>query len=337
MSPRHVFAFAVLIGWLLPAVAVAAGVPLADAAERGDLAAVRSLIGQGSDVNAARVDGTDRAARRRACRSSGHRGRCCCGPARTPARRDRYGVTPLYLACVNGNAEMIRRLLDAGVDPEYRRSRRRDGADDGRAHRRAWPRCALLLERGAARGRTRAGVPADRADDRGPREPRGGRANCCSRPAPRSNAQTRKGPTPAFVPPCKGTGCGSEGVGINRGGLPDRGRRAEVKGGMTPLLYAARDGRLDAARLLVAAGADLELADGNGIRPLLMAAAQQPARRRAAPRRAGRERERRRLLGPLAALGGGRIPQPGHEQQRPGQPDRQRRRSRADSRLDPAC
>jgi ankyrin repeat protein len=40
---------------------------------------------------------------------------------------------------------------------------------------------------------------------------------------------------------------------------------------MTPLLYAARDGRLAAARALVAAGADLELADANGIRPLLTA------------------------------------------------------------------
>jgi ankyrin repeat protein len=40
---------------------------------------------------------------------------------------------------------------------------------------------------------------------------------------------------------------------------------------MTPLLYAARDGRLTAARRLVKAGADIELADGNGIRPLLMA------------------------------------------------------------------
>ena len=39
------------------------------------------------------------------------------------------------------------------------------------------------------------------------------------------NAQTRIGPEPKFVKPCKGTGCGSEGVGINRGGLPDRGRR----------------------------------------------------------------------------------------------------------------
>jgi ankyrin repeat protein len=40
---------------------------------------------------------------------------------------------------------------------------------------------------------------------------------------------------------------------------------------MTPLLYAARDGRAEAARLLVAAGADLELGEANGIRPLLMA------------------------------------------------------------------
>src|SRR5262252_10538298 len=85
------------------------------------------------------------------------------------------------------------------------------------------------------------------------------------------NVQTRKGPAPAFVPPCKGTGCGSEGVGINRGGLPDRGRRAEAKGGMTPLLYAARDGRIEAARLLIVAGADIEQSDANAIRPLLMA------------------------------------------------------------------
>jgi len=84
------------------------------------------------------------------------------------------------------------------------------------------------------------------------------------------NAQTRKGPTPSFVPPCKGTGCGSEGVGINRGGLPDRGRRAEIRGGMTPLIYAARDGNVSAARRLIEAGADLELGDGNSIRPLLM-------------------------------------------------------------------
>ena len=40
---------------------------------------------------------------------------------------------------------------------------------------------------------------------------------------------------------------------------------------MTPLNYAARDGRVEEARLLLAAGADVELGDANGIRPLLMA------------------------------------------------------------------
>ena len=111
------------------------------------------------------------------------------------------------------------------------------------------------------------------------------------------DAQTRKGPLPPFVKPCKGTGCGSEGVGINRGGLPDRGRRAEAKGGMTPLLYAARDGRIEAARKLIAAGADIELAEVNGIRPLLMAVHQQPPRRRTAADRVRRGRRRRTTSG----------------------------------------
>ena len=269
MSPRHVFAFAVLIGWLLPAVAVAAGVPLADAAERGDLVAVRSLIGQGSDVNATRVDGT---AALHAAVHADHLeiADLLLRAGANAGARDRYGVTPLFLACVNGNAEMIRRLLDAGVDP--------DTTDPGgetalmtAARTGAVAALHLLIERGAA------------VDAREPefqqtalmiavREDHGAAVELLVKAGAAVNGQTRKGPTPAFVPPCKGTGCGSEGVGINKGGLPDRGRRAEVKGGMTPLLYAARDGRLETARMLVAAGAELELGDGNGIRPLLMAA-----------------------------------------------------------------
>jgi len=269
MSPRHVFAFAVLIGWLLPAVAVAASVPLADAAERGDLVAVRSLIGQRSDVNATRVDGTT------ALHAAVHADHLeiadlLLRAGANAGARDRYGITPLFLACVNGNAEMIRRILDAGVDP--------DTTDPGgetalmtAARTGAVAALHLLIERGAAvdarepEFQQTALMIAVREDHRAVVE-------LLVKAGAAVNAQTRKGPTPAFVPPCKGTGCGSEGVGINKGGLPDRGRRAEVKGGMTPLLYAARDGRLEVARMLVAAGAELELGDGNGIRPLLMAA-----------------------------------------------------------------
>jgi ankyrin repeat protein len=256
--------FVVLLA--LPATAGAAGVALAEAAARGDVAAVRALIAKGVDVNAPQVDGTT------ALHAAVNADRFDIADAllragADAARGDRYGVTSIYLAAVNGNAQMIRRLLDAGVDPNTT-----DPAGETAlmtAVRTGTPDAVrLLLERGA------------RVDARDPefqqtalmiavREDHVEAIELLVRAGAAVNTQTRKGSVPAFSPPCKGTGCGSEGVGINRGGLPDRGRRGEAKGGMTPLLYAARDGRPAAARALLAAGADIELADANGIRPLL--------------------------------------------------------------------
>ena len=229
---------------------------------------MRTLLGQKADVNAAREDGLT------ALHAAVHADRLDIADAllragANVAAKDRYGLTPLYLASLNGNVALIQRLLDAGADA--------DATDPGgetalmtATRTGAVPAMRLLLERGAL------------VDAREPefqqtalmiavREDHPAAVDVLIKAGASVDAQTRKGPTPNFVPPCKGTGCGSEGVGINRGGLPDRGRRAEVKGGMTPLLYAARDGRLEPARLLVAAGADLELGDGNAIRPLLMA------------------------------------------------------------------
>jgi ankyrin repeat protein len=47
--------------------------------------------------------------------------------------------------------------------------------------------------------------------------------------------------------------------------------QARPSGGFTPLLYAARKGCLDCAKLLVAAGADVNLSDPDGVSPLLLA------------------------------------------------------------------
>ena len=66
--------------------------------------------------------------------------------------------------------------------------------------------------------------------------------------------------------PDSDTGSASCGVACPRGGL-----RNPVPGGLSPLLYAARDGRLDIARTLVEAGADINQADANGISPLIAA------------------------------------------------------------------
>ena len=86
------------------------------------------------------------------------------------------------------------------------------------------------------------------------------------------NARTRAEPAPRFIPPSESPPGLSKGIGIVRAGWPeDRGKRFPAAGSKTPLLYAARAGDLAATKLLVERGAQLELADGNGVTPLLEA------------------------------------------------------------------
>src|SRR6185503_17701045 len=83
------------------------------------------------------------------------------------------------------------------------------------------------------------------------------------------DARTRVGERPVARPP--GAGGGSHGVGIVRSGVPPQGEQQPTPGGMTPLLFASRDGNVDAAALLIEAGAAIDAADPNGITPLVMA------------------------------------------------------------------
>jgi ankyrin repeat protein len=241
---------------------------LADAAKRGDARAVRALLQQKIDVNAGGVDGTT--ALHWAVRADDPETTELLLRAGASAKAtDRYGVTPLYLACVNGNAAIIEKLLDAGanlnsVDPAG------ETALMVAARTGNTQALKLLLDRGATVNAT------DREFQQtalmiAVRENQTAAAKLLIERGAAVNVRTRTGPIPDFRAPCKGTGCGSEGVGINRGGLPDRGRRAAAAGGMTALLYATRDGRFDEAKLLVAAGADVNQSEANGITPLLMA------------------------------------------------------------------
>lgn len=186
-----------------------------------------------------------------------------------PVALNRNGISPLFLAVQNGSAPVVARLLDAGADPntlsESGETILMTAAHTGKADV-----VALLLATGAL-------VDARDPDFRQTAlmiAVRGGQtavAELLVRHGAEVDAQTRLGPTPAYLPPCKGTGCGSEGEGINRSGVPHRGERHDAKGGMTPLLYAARDGRLAEARLLLDNGADLERREANRMTPLLMA------------------------------------------------------------------
>jgi ankyrin repeat protein len=182
---------------------------------------------------------------------------------------NRYRVAPLYVAALHGNVEMMAALLASGADPN-------GAAPSGETLLMTAARTGivkamqLLIEAGA---RVDASEPAfnQTALMVAARSNSADAITLLLDNGADINARTSVGEAPLFAPPCKGTGCGSEGVGINRGGLPDRGRRDPVKGGMTPLLYSAREGADAATAVLIKRGVNLDLAEANGMTPLLMA------------------------------------------------------------------
>jgi ankyrin repeat protein len=97
--------------------AVSAEAPLADAARKMDLAAVRTLLEQRVGVNVAQVDGTA------ALHWAAHHDdlemvNLLVSAGANVKAANRYGVTPISLACTNGNGAMVELLLKAGADPD---------------------------------------------------------------------------------------------------------------------------------------------------------------------------------------------------------------------------
>jgi len=120
---------------------------LVDAARSGDLHAVRTLLAEGADVDAAAADGSTAlhwAVETHAAEIVA--ALLDAGADPTVATRNR--VTPLSLAAHTGDAAMIARLLDAGADPNER-------SEEGQtplmlAARNGRPDAVrLLIERGA--------------------------------------------------------------------------------------------------------------------------------------------------------------------------------------------
>src|SRR5262249_40369394 len=90
---------------------------VADAAARGDKAAVRTLIQQKADVNAAQPDGAT-ALHWAAFRGDKELADMLIKAGANPKVANREGSTPLWLACINGDAPMIAALIAAGADPD---------------------------------------------------------------------------------------------------------------------------------------------------------------------------------------------------------------------------
>jgi ankyrin repeat protein len=260
---------------LAPSPADVPAAPLADAAAAGDLARVRALLagepvgGRAIDVNAPSADGSvalhwvvrvgDRELTERLL---------AAGADVNAANR--FGVTPLQLAIAAGDAELTRELLEAGADV----------AQPDRAGEQPLMLAARAGEPAVARALLEHGAEVDARDPAfgqtalmvGAREGHLELAKLLLDAGADVDARTRAAEPPRFIPPSESPAGLSKGIGIVRAGWPEgRGKRFPAAGSKTALLYAARAGHLDVARLLVERGADLELADGNGITPLIEA------------------------------------------------------------------
>ena len=226
--------------------------PLVAAAKHGDGAALRALVQQRADVNAADGDGTT------ALHWASHRddldsaGLLVRAGANVNAAND-LGATPLWIASQNGSAPLVRILLQAGADPDR----------------------ALLLGETPLMVASRSGS-ADVVEQlllKG--------ANVNARAARGQTAlmwaAAQQHPEVVRVLLSKGADVHSRSevwsqvMAVPPHGLPLY-NKVIPHGGNTALLFAARSGDLASATLLVTAGANVNDADGWGVSATVLAA-----------------------------------------------------------------
>ncbi|HTB11005.1 MAG TPA: ankyrin repeat domain-containing protein [Bryobacteraceae bacterium] len=252
---------------------------LADAAQNGDRAAVRSLLAKKVDVNAPQGDGTT-ALHWAAFNDDADVAKLLLAAGANVKAGTRVGaITPLFLASKNGSAPMIELLLKAGADAnsatESGTTALMMAASAGNAEA-----LKVLIAHGAnvnardlAHGQTALIFAAslNRADAIKILIANGADPSITSKVTKTERVRFNADGVPApDEPPAPTAKDAAKDPAQQKQGRGERG--AATMGGQTALLYAARDGQIDAARALVEAGADVN--QGNAeekTTPLVMA------------------------------------------------------------------
>lgn len=247
---RLAIAFAALI--TIGLAAAGPDLALVEAARAGDGAAVRALLQKGVDVNVAAADGTTALHWASYADDLELADLLIRAGARVNAAND-LGATPLWTAGLNASAAMVRRLLDAGANPN----------------------AALLAGETPLMVAARTGNPAVVemlvASGANPNA-RGARGQTAL-----MWAVAQKHPAVVSVLLTHGADINarsdtwSQVMAVPPHGLPEY-NRAIPHGGDTALMFAARAGDLESARLLVQAGADVNDQDAWGVSATVLAA-----------------------------------------------------------------
>jgi ankyrin repeat protein len=251
----------VLIAFL--AFAATADTRLADAVERDDQNTVRSLLAKKVDVNTPQGDGTT-ALHWAAFNDNRDVAKLLLAAGANVKATTRDGaITPLFLACKNGSAPMIELLLKAGADAnsatETGTTALMMAASAGNpdAVKVLLAHGAKVNDRDGAHGQTALIFAAslNRAEAIKVLMANGADAAITSKVTRTERVRFNADGIPAPDEPPAAVKEDSKAPAQQKQGRGERG--AATMGGQTALLYAARDGQLDAARALVEAGADV--------------------------------------------------------------------------------
>ena len=231
----------------------AAGSELADAVMRGNKAAVRSLLQRKVDVNAPQVDGTT--ALHWAVRADDLETiDLLVRAGANVSPRNRAGVMPLELAALNGNAAVIERLIKAGADVNRPLNSAGDTALMMASRSGKAEAVKAMLDRGAqinakeTWGDTTAlmwAVSEGNHDVVKLLIERGADVNARTKFVPSATGRGFEGATPVAA-------------------KADQAPEQNASGLLTPLMFAAREGDMESARMLVAAGAQVNAVGGDG-------------------------------------------------------------------------
>lgn len=245
------YRFALFLNAVLAGAATLGPSSLADAARDGDRDQVQELLKQHADVNGAQPDGLT-ALHWAARRDDAGMARMLIAAGANVKAADRYGITPLTLAATRGSARMLEILIQAGADPNYT-------LPEGEttlmtAARTGDPAAVKVLLSHGARVNVKENTLGENALMWAAAENHADAVRALISADADINARS----TLLHLAPFNWVTSGMVSTTLPRGNW-------------TPLMYAARQGSMDAARALAEGHATLNLTDPDGATALVIA------------------------------------------------------------------